>query len=147
MLRALVFAALLALTAAFVTTGSSLALTAQRASVARTGVVVSMSAHAQLKGAKKKNRRRPKKRRPSDINRKAPAYDVVPGLADKPAEWTLVSGPPANFDADAYLAQVKAEVEAVAGHSYCTPLNPREIPMPSETPADVYHPLTVPQSV
>ena len=56
-------------------------------------------------------------------------------------------GAPANFDADAYLAQVKAEVEAVAGHSYCTPLNPREIPMPSETPADVYHPLTVPQSV
>ena len=147
MLRAVVFAALLALTAAFVTTGSSLALTAQRASVARTGVVVSMSAHAQLKGAKKKNRRRPKKRRPSDINRKAPEYDVVPGLSDKPKEWSLVSEPPANFDADAYLAQIKAEVEAQAGHSYCTPLNPREPAMPSETPADVYHPLTVPQSV
>ena len=95
----------------------------------------------------KKNRRRPKKRRPSDINRKAPEYDVVPGLADKPKEWSLVSEPPANFDADAYLAQIKAEVEAQAGHSYCTPLNPREPAMPSETPADVYHPLTVPQSV
>ena len=30
--------------------------------------------HAQLKGAKKANRRRPKKHRPSDINRKPPPY-------------------------------------------------------------------------
>ena len=34
--------------------------------------------HAQLKGAKKANRRRPKKHRPSDINRKPPPYDPNP---------------------------------------------------------------------
>lgn len=34
--------------------------------------------HAQLKGAKKANRRRPRKHRPSDIHRKPPPYAVDP---------------------------------------------------------------------
>lgn len=40
------------------------------------------SKNAQLKAAKKANRRRPKKHRPSDINRAAPSVDPTPLLAD-----------------------------------------------------------------
>lgn len=38
--------------------------------------------HAQFKAAKKANRCRPKKHRPSDINRKPPSYNVEPLRAE-----------------------------------------------------------------
>ncbi|GMI24999.1 hypothetical protein TrCOL_g12024 [Triparma columacea] len=44
--------------------------------------------HAMKKAAKGHNAYRPKKSRPSDINRKAPSYNL-PKDADKPAEYTI----------------------------------------------------------
>lgn len=41
-----------------------------------------MAHHPQKKGAKKHDRYRPKKHRPSDINRKAPSYNVNPLAAE-----------------------------------------------------------------
>lgn len=49
------------------------------------------SKNAQLKAAKKSNRRRPKKHCPSDINRAAPSFDPTPLLADGlPPVFTLM---------------------------------------------------------
>ena len=41
-------------------------------------ITIEAAKRAQLKGAKKANRRRPKKHRPSDIHRKPPSYNVEP---------------------------------------------------------------------
>lgn len=53
--------------------------------------IISMSKNAQLKAAKKSNRRRPKKHCPSDINRAPPTYDPTPLMAEGlPAAYTIV---------------------------------------------------------
>ncbi|GMI32932.1 hypothetical protein TrRE_jg240 [Triparma retinervis] len=44
--------------------------------------------HAMKKAAKGHNAYRPRKSRPSDINRKAPAYNL-PKDSEKPAEYTI----------------------------------------------------------
>lgn len=50
------------------------------------------SKHARLKAAKLKNRRRPKKHRPSDINRKPPPFNVDPLHMDGlPEIYTILS--------------------------------------------------------
>ena len=110
---------------AFVQSGSTLAGAAlARREAERT--VVGMSAHAQLKGAKKANRRRPKKSRPSDINRKPPPYDVEPQFVEgREPEWSLLEEAPANFDAKAYVAKLVAEVEAEGG--FFTPKDPKDM--------------------
>ncbi|KAI0559600.1 hypothetical protein FGB62_142g033 [Gracilaria domingensis] len=49
--------------------------------------------HVQFKGAKKADRRRPKKHRPSDINRKPPSFDPEPLRAEGlPPVYTILKG-------------------------------------------------------
>lgn len=82
--------------------------------------IISMSKNAQLKAAKKSNRRRPKKHCPSDINRAPPTYDPTPLMADGlPAAITVV--PESEFggavlisaaDVEKYNASVAEAEEA-----------------------------------
>lgn len=78
-------------------TGLSHAATAVCAKSATTNIKVlappeiQAAKHVQFKAAKKKNRLRPKKHRPSDINRKPPPYNVEPLLAEGlPEAYTII---------------------------------------------------------
>eukprot|EP00629_Pelagomonadales_sp_RCC1024_P018849 CAMPEP_0119261432 /NCGR_PEP_ID=MMETSP1329-20130426/1505_1 /TAXON_ID=114041 /ORGANISM="Genus nov. species nov., Strain RCC1024" /LENGTH=134 /DNA_ID=CAMNT_0007260995 /DNA_START=79 /DNA_END=483 /DNA_ORIENTATION=- len=67
----------------------------------------------QLKAAKQWNRCRPKKYMPSDINRKPPPYNVEPQFYDgRPEEYVVISEGSDDFDKDAHLAKVLADLAA-----------------------------------
>lgn len=67
----------------------------------------------QLKAAKKANRKRPKKTRPSDIHRRPPSYNVEPQFCeDRPAEFEIIAEGSDDFDAKAYVAEVQARLAA-----------------------------------
>mmetsp|Transcript_27148 Transcript_27148/g.85439 ORF Transcript_27148/g.85439 Transcript_27148/m.85439 type:complete len:89 (+) Transcript_27148:178-444(+) len=55
----------------------------------RNGETVLMAHHVQNKGAKKARKNRPKKHRPSDINRKAPEYNVEAPIEGVLPAWTV----------------------------------------------------------
>jgi hypothetical protein len=69
--------------------------------------------HAQLKAAKKANRLRPKKHRPSDINRKPISHHPEPHLKDGPSPFYAV------LDADA-MAALEAELAAAENSTIIT---------------------------
>lgn len=70
--------------------------------------IISMSKNAQLKAAKKSNRRRPKKHCPSDINRAPPTYDPTPLMAEGlPAAFTIV--PESEFSGDVLISAADVE--------------------------------------
>ena len=71
----------------------------------------------QLKAAKKANRLRPKKKMPSDINRKPPPYDVEPQYYEgRPDEYVVESEGSDDFDKNAHIAKVLADLEAQADY-------------------------------
>lgn len=75
--------------------------------------VVMMVKRPQLKAAKKANRKRPKKSRPSDIYRKAPEYNVEPQYYEgRPDEFTVISEGDDDFDKYAHIKAVIERLEA-----------------------------------
>jgi len=59
----------------------------------------------QLKAAKKANRKRPKKHRPSDINRTPPTFDPEPHLYEgRPPAYTVLKEGSPDFDKNAHIA-------------------------------------------
>ncbi|CAN8070493.1 unnamed protein product [Agarophyton chilense] len=69
--------------------------------------------HAQFKGAKKADRLRPKKRRPSDKNRKPPSFDPEPLRAEGlPPVYKIIK--PDELESAFGAAQVIASAELVA---------------------------------
>ncbi|CAH0371017.1 unnamed protein product [Pelagomonas calceolata] len=73
--------------------------------------------NTQLKAAKKANRLRPKKKMPSDINRKPPPYDVEPQYYEgRPDEYVVESEGSDDFDKNAHIAKVLADLEAQADY-------------------------------
>jgi len=74
-----------ALTRTLGATVGSPVVTTKRAApavAAPVNITIEAAKHAQFKAAKKANRYRPKKHRLSDINRKAPSYNVEPLRAE-----------------------------------------------------------------
>ena len=70
-----------------------------------------------LKAAKKANRLRPKKKMPADINRKPPPYDVEPQYYEgRPDEYVVESEGSDDFDKNAHIAKVLADLEAQADY-------------------------------
>lgn len=70
--------------------------------------IISMSKNAQLKAAKKSNRRRPKKHCPSDINRAPPSFDPTPLMAEGlPAAITVV--PESELGGDVLISAADVE--------------------------------------
>merc|ERR1719270_2312673 len=65
----------------------------------------------QLKAAKKANRLRPKKKMLSDINRKPPQY-----YEGRPDEYVVESEGSDDFDKNAHIAKVLADLEAQADY-------------------------------
>lgn len=73
-------------------------------------VEIEASKHARLKAAKLKERRRPRKHRPSDINRKPPPYNVEPLRAEGlPSEYTVLTEDEAKNDDAAFSTILTAE--------------------------------------
>jgi len=71
----------------------------------------------QLKAAKKANRLRPKKKMPSDINRKPPPYNVEPQFYEgRPDEYVVEVEGSDDFDKNAHIAKVLADLEAQADY-------------------------------
>lgn len=73
----------------------------------------------QLKAAKKHNRRRPKKTRPSDIHRKPPPYNVEPQFCeDRPPEYEVLELGSDDFDAKKHIAELQATLAAEPDYDY-----------------------------
>jgi hypothetical protein len=71
----------------------------------------------QLKAAKKANRKRPKKKMLSDINRKPPPYNVEPQFYEgRPDEYVVEVEGSDDFDKNAHIAKVLADLEAQADY-------------------------------
>ena len=77
------------------------------------GLTVVSVSRPQLKAAKKANRLRPKKSRPSDINRAPPPYNTEPQFYEgRPDEYVVVSEGDDSFDKNAHIAEVLASIAA-----------------------------------